>query len=53
MTLPLTTTRFACADNTTLHLRTTATPDAIQTKIYQNMELSPQLMNGRKVSGLT
>jgi|GEM_PF-1066508 len=33
MTLPLTTTRCACADNATLHVRTTATPDVIQTNI--------------------
>jgi len=33
--------------------RTTATPDAIQTKIDQDMGLSPPLMNERKVSGLT
>ena len=53
MTLQITPTRFACADNTTLHVRTTATPDKIQTKISQDMGLSPPLMNVRKVSGLT
>jgi len=53
MTLPLTPTRFACVDNATLHVRTTATPDATLTKIYQDMGLSPSLMNGRTVSGLT
>ena len=53
MTLPRTLTRFACSDNTTLHVRTTATPDEIQTKISQDMGLSPPLMNGRTVSRLT
>ncbi len=45
--------RFACSDNATIHVRTTATPDAIQTKFYQDMGLSPPLMNVRKVTGLT
>ena len=53
MTLPLTPTRCACSDNTTLHVRTTATPDAILTKIDQDMGRSPPPRNGRKVSGLT
>ncbi len=53
MTLQITPTRFACADNTTLHVRKTATPDAIQTKIYQDMGLSPPPRNVRKVSSLT
>jgi len=53
MTLPRATTRFACSDNATLHVRTTATPDEIQTKIDQDMGLSPPLVNGRTVSRLT
>jgi len=53
MTLQLTTTRFACADHATLDVRTTATPDEIQTKISQDMGLSPPLMKVRKVSDLT
>jgi len=52
-TLYLTTTRFACSDNATSHVRTTATPDAILTKIDQDMGRSPPLMNVRKVSRLT
>ena len=53
MTLQITTTRIACSDNATLHVHTTATPDAFQTHIYQGMGLSPPLMNVRTVSGLT
>ncbi|MCY4444876.1 MAG: hypothetical protein OXC02_00185 [Rhodobacteraceae bacterium] len=53
MTLPRTTTRCACSDNATLHVRTTATPNAFQTKIDQDMGLSPPPRNVRKVSGLT
>ncbi|MCY4446097.1 MAG: hypothetical protein OXC02_06530 [Rhodobacteraceae bacterium] len=53
MTLQLTTTRFACSDNATLHVRTTATPDAFQTKIDQDMGLSPHPRNVRKVISLT
>ncbi len=47
-TLPRTSTRFACSDNATLHVRTAARPNAIQTKINQDMGLSPPPMNVRK-----
>ncbi|MCY4446732.1 MAG: hypothetical protein OXC02_09770 [Rhodobacteraceae bacterium] len=38
MTLPLTPTRFACSDNTTGHVRKTATPDANLPKIYHHRQ---------------
>jgi len=48
MTLPLTMTSCAGPDITTIHIRTTATPDEIQTKVYQNMGLSLPPRNVRK-----
>jgi len=47
-TLPLTTTSCAGPDNTTIHIRTTATPDEIQIKIDQDMGLSLPPRNIRK-----
>jgi len=47
-TLPLTTTSFDGPDNTTIHIRKTATPDEIQTKVYQDMGLSLPPRNVRK-----
>ncbi|MCY4445557.1 MAG: hypothetical protein OXC02_03740 [Rhodobacteraceae bacterium] len=47
-TLPLTTTSCAGPNNMTIHIRTTATPDEIQTKVYQDMGLSLPPRNVRK-----
>ena len=46
--LQRTTTSFARPDKSTLHVRKTATPDAIQTRIYQGMGLSLPPRNVRK-----
>ena len=47
-TLPLATTSFDGPDNMTIHIRKTATPDEIQTKVYQDMGLSLPPRNVRK-----
>ena len=46
--LQRTTTSFTCPDNTAIHIRKTATPDEIQTKVYQDMGLSLPPRNVRK-----
>ncbi len=46
--LQRTTISFDGPDNTTIHVRKTATPDEIQTKIYQDMGISPPPRNERK-----
>ncbi len=46
--LQRTTTRFSRPDGSALHIRKTATPDAIQNRIYQSMGVTPPARNVRK-----
>lgn len=46
--LQRTTTRFSRPDGSAIHIRKTATPDAIQNRIYQSMGVTPPARNVRK-----